>query len=349
MPREEQTKLILSNGSSSVETDLYGGAITDFHLHETSINPLSFRFSKDQMPENNKKGAPFQGHFLCLGRWGAPSDAEIKQGLPYHGQIAGIPWKAGPSDSLKLNIEAFGPLEGLCINRTMQLDDQYAIYAVKEDITNERPMGRLFNIVQHPTIAAPFLDKHTIVNCNASTGFNDVFNADPKQARSEWPLGICEDGTTVYLNHPEKPYTSLFSFVIKKEADIGWITAYSPTHNLLLGYIWKRKEYPWINLWQHWEDDTIRYRGLEFGSTGVHKSFKRIAEENTWKIFGENSCSYIDAGETISRKYLSFQIKVLPGFSGVADIRIENGGLRIMNYANQATDLFTPLITLYGF
>lgn len=187
MPRIEQTKLILSNSSCSVETDLYGGAITDFHLPDSKINPLSFRFSRDQMPENNKNGAPFQGHFLCLGRWGPPSEAELKQGIPYHGQIAGIPWKAGSSKSLKLDMEAFGPLEGLYINRTIQLDEQYAIYCVNEEITNERVIGRLFNIVQHPTIAAPFLDRFTVVNCNASTGFNDAFNSDPKR---RFPMAI---------------------------------------------------------------------------------------------------------------------------------------------------------------
>jgi hypothetical protein len=55
----------LQNKTSVIEVDLHGGAITDFHLKDNPVNPLSFSFTKEQMPANNKAGAVYQGHFIC--------------------------------------------------------------------------------------------------------------------------------------------------------------------------------------------------------------------------------------------------------------------------------------------
>ena len=100
-------KICLHNPASSLTVDLSGGAITDFHLKdEACINPLSFEFSKDQMPVNNKTGAPYRGHFFCVGRWGLPSEGEIKSGIPNHGEIANIGWTKKENSNEKLIMEA---------------------------------------------------------------------------------------------------------------------------------------------------------------------------------------------------------------------------------------------------
>src|SRR5687768_16229753 len=95
------TKRNIWNQSVSITIDLFGGAITDLHLRGYRLNPLAFRFSKEQMPENNRSGAVYQGHFLCLGRWGSPSGGEIKKGMPNHGQFANIMWEEGNKDLLR--------------------------------------------------------------------------------------------------------------------------------------------------------------------------------------------------------------------------------------------------------
>lgn len=325
---------ILQNGAGSLEIDLFGGAITSFHLHETGINPLSFRFTKEQMPENNKAGAPYQGHFLCLGRWGLPSEGEIKSGVPDHGQIANILWEAGKYDHLQLEMQAHSQLEGLQIQRNIQLDKDSPVYTVTEEVTNTNPLGRLYNMVQHPTLGRPFLDHATVINCNADIGFDHNFRKEPEKYVSSWPVGISKDLTDIDLSSTGQIYSSVFSFIIKKKAKFGWITAYSPTYNLIFGYLWKRKDYPWIDLWQDWHEDRIRYRGIEFGTTGIHKSFREIAEDGNWKVFEENTCEYIDAGEKLCKTYLSFQCEVKPRFQGVEEVSISKGIITIKEHAN---------------
>jgi hypothetical protein len=320
---------VLQNGSCSVEIDLFGGAITKFCLPGEEINPLSFRLPAEQMPENNKSGAPYQGHFLCLGRWGRPSEGEINAGMPDHGQLSNILWEAEDTGPMKLEMRAFSPMEGLHVNRSIELSRNSPLYMVAEEVHNTNTLGRLYNMVQHPTLGQPFLDHATVVNCNAEAGFDHSFGVEREMYASSWPIGLCKDMTAIDLSAPQKEYSSVFSFVVKKTDKMGWVTAYSPTHNLLLGYIWKRTDYPWIILWQDWLGSSIRYRGIEFGTTGIHKSFKQIISDEDWKVFGENTCEYIDAGEKPCRKYLSFLCDVKPGFKGVNEIYYSNGDIII--------------------
>ena len=125
MSEPDTTKLSarqIHNEMASLTVNAFGGALIDFHLHNSKINPLSFRFTEDQMPANNKSGAPYQGHFLCLGRWGEPSVGEIKAGIPNHGHFANMMWTCSLSDPETLNMHAESELEGLKVDRAIRLD-----------------------------------------------------------------------------------------------------------------------------------------------------------------------------------------------------------------------------------
>lgn len=322
-------KIYLENNSCSLTVDLFGGAITDFHLKNAAqINPLSFGFSKEQMPENNKNGAPYQGHFLCLGRWGFPSEGEIKSGLPNHGEAANIAWTINSKTNLKLTMQTTAKLEGLHVEREIKLNENNPVYSVKEVVQNINPLGRLYNMVQHPTLAAPFLNNKTIIDCNADKGFNQLLYKNVTKNILQWPIIKDEQGNSFDLRKPVINYNSVFSFVIKQDNEFGWITAYSPKYNLLFGYVWKCSDYPWIHLWQHFENDKIKYYGIEFGTAGIHQPFKEILNTST-ELFGKKTFAYIDAGESVCKKYFSFIHSTEPNFTGVENITIENNTIDI--------------------
>ena len=317
-------KIQLQNKTSLLEVDLHGGAITDFYLKENPVNPLSFRFSKEQMPENNKAGAVYQGHFICAGRWGEPSAGEIKAGIPNHGEPANIDWNMVEHNDAALTMETTASLEGLHVLRNITMHDANAIFHVTETITNTNSLGRLYNVVQHPTIAAPFLNETTVINCNASTGFDYHHANKPEEKKQTWHQAIDANNNSFNLQNPQQEYNSVFSFIVNSNDEYGWITAYSPSHKLVLGYIWARKDYPWINLWQHFENGSIKYRGLEFGTTGLHMPFKNIIENNTFKVFNESTVAYIDAGESVTKEYACFLFPVEAGFRSIDRIEIHN-------------------------
>ncbi|MDB5192131.1 MAG: hypothetical protein JWQ96_1694 [Segetibacter sp.] len=331
----------LQNNSASLTIDSFGGAITSFELKDSHINPLSFAFAKEQMPANNKAGAVYQGHFACIGRWGEPSAGEAKSGIPNHGEPANIEWTVKEQLSDTVQIQSVALKEGLEVDRTVLMDAASPAFIVHESITNINPLGRIYNIVQHPTIARPFLDDATIIDFNGQQGFDQANFKNIHSNIIQWPFARSNKNDTIDLRNPEGAYNAVFSFVVNPADQFGWITAYSPTHHFLLGYLWKRSDYPWIHLWQHYEGDKILYRGLEFGTAGLHQPFHTILNTAS-TLFGEDTYAYIDSGEVVSKSYLSFIHATPHEFTGVESATLNAEGLRLKVRDNN-TDIIIKL------
>src|ERR1700743_352057 len=118
----------IGNGAASLSVDLYGGGITGFHLLNGGVNPFTFKFAPENMPEHNRSGASYRGHFICLGRWGPPTAGEIRAGIPDHGEAANRLWEHITSIQKQLKMQLLTPLEGLQIKRVIEMDDHSAAF-----------------------------------------------------------------------------------------------------------------------------------------------------------------------------------------------------------------------------
>lgn len=335
-------KFSLENDTSTISVESFGGAITEFFCKgESKINPLNFAFSSQQMPGNNKTGAPYRGHFLCAGRWGEPSEGEIKNNVPNHGEAANIDWQVEKNNN-QLRMQTTALKEGLHIERIIEQDKHLPVFTVSETFSNINVLGRLYNVVQHPTLAAPFLNAGTIINCNATLGFNQEQYVQAEQKRCCFPEVEIPGGNVFNLKNPQEKYNSVFSFIVEASNTIGWLTAYSPVHRLLFGYIWKRSHYPWIHLWQHWNEDTISYRGMEFGTAGIHQPFHEILQTAN-QLFGEKTFAYIDAGESVCKKYCSFMYKTEDDFTETDNVTIAENCIIITSKEGKNTRIETSI------
>ncbi|MFZ4726140.1 MAG: hypothetical protein ACOYMD_11915, partial [Paludibacter sp.] len=232
--------ITLTNSNSQLSIDLQGGAIVDFHLNSNKINPFTWKVTTAQMPANNKNGVVFQGHFLCLGRWGAPTDGEMKAGVPHNGQAGRDLWKLEKTDSSKpIKMTANAPLDGITVERTIQLDTKSAAYKVTEKVKNVTSAGRLFNIVQHATIGAPFLDSTTLIDSNAKQGFlQTMCYPNPSAYEFIFPNAYTDSTKTALDLRTSSNKNSYVSTHIFADS-IGWIVAATPNKKMLVGYIWK--------------------------------------------------------------------------------------------------------------
>src|SRR5690606_27103919 len=138
------------------------------------------------------------------------------------------------------------------------------------------------------------------------------------------------DMPNIDLSNPSRPYTSVFSFLVNPEDAFGFITAWSPRHQLLLGYVWDRKDYPWIHLWQDWDKDRLRYLGIEFGTAALHQPFPQLLASGL-ELFGERTTAYLDAGEKHSRRYLGF-LHETASKEPVSKVNVVDGGSQIILY-----------------
>ncbi|MBT4482949.1 MAG: hypothetical protein HOC71_04640 [Candidatus Latescibacteria bacterium] len=321
---EGRKQLVLEGNTAIVQVDLAGGSIVDFHLVGQELNPLNWNY-----PGKGDLEPRTIGHFICFDRWGQPSPQEQKNGMPFHGEAAQVEWSALSQPSNKGGIVSAEmscklPIGGLSLTRTMKLSGDSPVLVVREEITNMNKLGRLYNIVQHPSIAPPFLDESVIVDCNAHKGF---MQSSPMPAPEEpviyWPM-IVYNGEFVDLSRlADDHLPGVTSFVFSEGEDYGWVTACNPDKGLLIGYIWGLNEYPWLNIWRNVNDGKPAARGLEFGTTGLHKPFFDLVAKRT--IFDKPLYEYIDAGETVIKSYVAFLSVIPADYQGVGDIDYMKG------------------------
>jgi hypothetical protein len=315
--------LVLDGSAAQAVVDIAGGSIVSFQFQDQKLNPLVWG-------EKGELTAPRpMGHFLCLDRWGAPSEAEKNNGMPFHGEAANVVWKilrdtVKSDGAIHADMTALLPIAGLEVGRRITLWEKDAVFTVSETVTNRNKLGRLYNMVQHATIGPPFLDETTLVDANARKGFMQSSPLpNPEEPALHWPQAL-KNGEPVDLRRlGDDPIPNVVSFTMDDE--YGWATASNAAKGLLIGYMWKSEEYPWFNAWRHVENGRPLARGLEFGTTGLHQPFGILVAKG--RIFGRPIYSYLDAGESVKKSYAVFLFKVRNDYKGVAAVTYKNGKL----------------------
>ena len=316
---------ILKGEQAQVVVDLAGGSIVNFQLNDQGLNPLVWA---NTGPSDEARP---MSHFICLDRWGTPSAAELKQGMVFHGEATRMQWKLlkepkKEGESIVSEMSASLPMAGLDIKRTIELAAKGTWFKVTEEVTNRNQLGRIFNFVQHPTIGPPFLDERVVVDSNARRGLMQSSPMpNPEEPTVVWPQAL-KDGQPVNLRHlTDDPLPNVVSFTIDEE--YGWVTAANAARGLLIGYIWRVSDYPWLNIWRHVQDGKPLARGLEFGTTGLHQPFGVLVKKG--RIFGRPIYAHIDTGETVAKSYAAFLLKIPNDFKGVARVAYSEGQLVI--------------------
>ncbi|MEO8660667.1 MAG: hypothetical protein ABI693_19510 [Bryobacteraceae bacterium] len=321
----------LENPTTTLVIDLGGGSIVDFHLAAGGLNPLRWLGPGDDSQTNRP-----MAHFLCLDRWGQPSDAELRNGMPFHGEAARVAWKELSASANEAAMSALLPMAGLEIKRTVRLSPTGAVFAVSETVTNRNPLGRIYNMVQHATIGPPFLDETTVVDSNAQQGLMQSSPLpDPEKPAIRWPQALNE-GQPVDLRHlTTNPDPNVTSFVF--DGEDGWVTATNAARELVIGYLFKTADYPWLNIWRHVQDNHPFARGLEFGTTGLHQPFEILTKKPF--LFGKPTFTYLDAGASVTRSYRAFLLKVPTDFAGVQSIAVKDGAIVVRERGAKAREL----------
>lgn len=324
----EGSSLVLESRAARLQVSRTGGIFTHFQLAGDTVNPLAGL-----------------GHFLCLDRWGPPSAAEEKNGMPFHGEASKVLWKVTReperrAGGVEAELAAELPLAGLEVRRKIRMPDAAAQVVVQETVTNRNRLGRIFNMVQHPTIGAPFLDVHTIVDAGAGRGFMQSSPLpNPERPEVRWPEALKEGKRVDLRRLTDDPNPNVVSFEVR--GPLGWTTACAPEQGRLLGYVWNAVEYPWFNAWRHVENGKPALRGLEFGTTGLHQPFPVLVQKG--RIFDLPLYTYLDAGESMTRSYSMFLLRTPPHFAGVESVSFDVDQLVIRERGGTHQRLLLPV------
>ncbi|MBI1356164.1 MAG: DUF4432 family protein [Acidobacteria bacterium] len=312
--------LVLKGDRAGLVVDLLGGSFVDFRLASKDLNPLVWA---NEGPTGEARS---MSHFLCLDRWGLPSEAEKANGMPGHGEATKVPWTtlrepARQGRFIEAALSARLPMAGLRVERTVRLSAEGTAFHVEETVTNENKLGRIYNMVQHPTVGPPFLDEDTVVDSNARQGFMQSSPMpNPEHPTVVWPQALQGAQPVDLRRLHDDPLPNVVSYVLDEE--MGWVTAASPSKGLLVGYVWKTAEYPWLSMWRHVADSKPLARGLEFGTTGLHQPYGILVEKG--RIFGRKLFDHLDTGESKTRSFTGFLAEIPSDFQGVQKVTADD-------------------------
>ena len=304
----------LDNGKARMEVSMNGGVIRKMSLKAIDLNPIHQ-----------------YGHFICFDRWGPSSPEDQALGIPWHGNGSKVSWTLQERPVLigeyyYTEMSCLLPVVKLGMNRKIYLDRNSSVFRVVEEITNHGDSMKVFNLVQHPTIGAPFLDESTIVDTEVDSGFSQNGNLPPTPADIiTWPEAVVDGDSTDlrYLSGDYAWWGPVVSFILDDKEEYRWVTAVNPSLNLMVGYIWPTSDYPWLNLWSEIKSSVPFARGLEFGSTGLHQPWPELLEIDT--IFGKKLYENVGVDDTIKKSYYAFLAEVPSDYKGVASVTIDGG------------------------
>ena len=323
-----------------------------------SIEPTQYRAEKHAKtygPSNEGKLlSGIAGHNICLDYFGPPSEEEAAQGLSTHGEAPSAKWEKtrlkATAQEVGLTLAVGLPVAGLRFSRQTRLRRGESVAYFTETVTNEKKADHFFHWTQHVTLGPPFLDSAACrVAIPATRGktsagaYGEVDLLAPSR-NFHWPFAPGRSGGSVDLTRPlsQSGLGTLASVLVNPRKDVAYIAALNQPHRLLIGYCFRRVDFPWVAIWEENKARTnapwngrAQTRGLEFGST-PSPVLRRDAFAVS-PLFDTPTFSIVPAKGKKVVNYLSFLAHVPEDFGWVRDIQVAKNEIQIQGTGRRSS------------
>jgi hypothetical protein len=268
------------------------------------------------------------GHNLCFPYWGNPSATEERAGMTFHGEAGVVRWKLVSISPDRLTVDGIFPESKTRMERTIRVAGQIAYF--QETASNDSGWDRPVGWCEHVTMGPPFLEKAvTVFDASLTRGRKQ---GDDAHGDVRWPVGVAE--SVIDLRKVRNIEKSGFvdNFQVDPSKKYGWFTAVHPGKRVLIGYMFRTKEFPWLNIWEA-NEPAMLTRGMEFSNTPLHGTMKTLVAQS--KMWDTPTFEWLDGHGQLIKRYLAFTTRVPADFGGVEDVRAEGVQLVIVERGNR--------------
>jgi hypothetical protein len=339
---ETRPATALENEKIELLTLNRGGAFVSLLLKDDTekMNPMWNPVALSRMTNGPSRFGDSLGHFLCVDGFGPTSKEERAAGLQGHGEAHRQAWELisqgrdGKTQQLTWKTRLPLVQEGL-VRRVELVDGEQVVY-VESTLENELAFDRPINWAEHATIGYPFLSPgKTVVDASVGkclTRPHDDNATNHRLASAQpfvYPMAPAKTSGLVDLRQIPNPPDSMdhSGCVFDPARRLGFVTAINLEKSLMLGYLVRREEYPWLQEWMNYPPNLTLARGLEFGTQPFDVSRRETVELG--KMFDTPAFRWLPAKSKIGTRFLMFYTRVPAGFTQVDDVRQEGGQLII--------------------
>jgi hypothetical protein len=229
------------------------------------------------------------------------------------------------------------PEARISFSRKLILDRAHAVIYCEEEAVNLGSYDRPISWNEHVTFGPPFLEEETTwfdmpatqaKVCPAS--YSDRFSLQP-DAEFTWPNAPTRDRKRVNLRTtPAQRFGHYTTQLLNPEFEFGFIAACNPRLKLLVAYVFRRVDFPWVGNWEErynrtqapWREKAF-CRGLEFSSTPFAIPRRETIDQGP--LFGEATYRWLAAKSKAQVRYVISLFEVPENFRGVAGISVGKG------------------------
>ena len=326
---------VLSRGGSLAKIGLRGDS--------DAINPLWDALAQDEVLAPPPRVSGETGHFVCVDGFGPSSSEERAAGMPSeHGEAHALEWSGeaarGKPGRITLTQTVQLPFAHETFTRTITLADGTNVTRVNSRLESLLAFDRPAFWTEHATIGPPFLEPGaTVVDLSENRAITRPWPQEDARHRLtagrefEWPRAPAKSGGSIDLRETPEMADSLdqTGHWMDTNRHYAFATALNRRRRLLLGYVFRPSEYPWLQNWQSYLTHGYQARGLEFSTTLFGRPRREILEEN--RLFGQLLYRWLPARSAIESTYFMFWTRTPEGFRAVDDVEVLSDRLRIVD------------------
>jgi hypothetical protein len=348
----------LDNDALSLMMTVGGGHIASLSLRgRQNVNPLWVPPWPSIEPWNYPKRrkvareqrllASILGHNLCLGWFGGPSDDEFRQGLECHGEAPIARWqllgKSVTRRSLSMTCECILPVAEMHFIRTLNTQKGSNVIDVKEQIRSFSLRDQPFTMAEHVTLGPPFLEKGVTLFDMPATRCHTLPQKSREKQRLKantafaWPKGPGVNGQKVDMRMIGREYKTSSDYtanLMDPRKEDAWFAAVNPKLGLMLAYVWRRVDFPWIGNWEEnyarkqkpWAGKALT-RGMELANTPFPTALRNAVSMGTFH--GLPTYRWLPAKGEIELEYSIIYAAIPTDVLGVKNITRSRGGFGI--------------------
>ena len=347
---EDRPALVLANDKVELTVVTEGGAMAQIVLaaDKEKINPLWNPYWIARQAGQNRPTNFYRGHFVCIDGFGPASAEERAAGLPMHGEAYMLPWqllshqKHGATTSAAFSVAL--PIAQETFTRTFHIVDGENIVWVDSSVTSLLGFDRPVFWGEHATVSAPFLEPGKVaVDMPAFKAKTKAYPSPTptRQLQSfvdfTWPMAPTTDGQRFDVRTaPMKSGTNDHTTTLLDPARrLVFVTALHLEKRLLIGWVFRREEFPWVQTWLSYPGPNRMARGLEFSTQPFDLPRADVLKQGP--LFDSPVLRILPAKSTLTSSFLMFYTPVPDGFLKVDDVQLGGGRLTIEDRANRKT------------
>ena len=284
-----------------------------------------------------------RGHFICVDGFGPVSAEERAAGLPMHGEAQALPWnldsyqKRGGTTAASFSVRL--PLTQEILTRRYRVVDGENVVRVDSELENLLSFDRPVFWGEHATVGAPFLEPgKVVVDMPAEKAKTKAYDAQgagaanrqlPSFVDFRWPTAPTRNGQVLDLRSAPLIPGGLehSTSLIDSSRRLGFVTALHVEKKLIIGWVFRREEFPWIQTWLSYPAPNRMARGMEFATQPF--DLPRADVLRAGPLFDTPVFRILPAKSKIASSFLMFYTRVPDGFKKVDDVRLQDGTLTI--------------------